>query len=250
MIRVTAYPTVEWLNTRTTVDLVDDRFSGNGIEIALSMRSAASSGLAWTNATGLLARYATLRRDVSSRLDRWSSEQTEIKKSVWITTPNGEEFVDMIVEYRGRRIAYRFYSRSERELEQSDAITLVYGKFDALYRVRLLEHGVDDADLAFLVVSMNPSWFSSDGRLRAGRVASNMALHAVQRLKRIGTATLPGFSVNRIRISRVGEWVREFEQALSLPDFRTYVASRLPRNSNRPSLKITRHPVSRGSVQK
>jgi len=158
--------------------------------------------------------------------------------------------VDVVIENNGRRVAYRFSSRYERDVEQVDALTLVYGKFDALYRIRISKDLFIDADLSFLAVSMNPSWFSRDGRLRAGRVASSAALHTVEKLKRAGTANLSGFSVMRIRISRAGEWVREFEQALSLPDFRSYVANHLPRKSSRPSLKLTRVPLSRGAVRK
>ncbi len=225
MIRITAYPTVEWLNTRTLVNLSGDRLASPGD-------------------------FSALRSDISSRLSRWSQRRTRVFHSTWISTPNGEEFVDLVVEHGGRRVAYRFSSRYERDLEQSDALTLVYGKFDALYRVRVLNNRINDADLAFLAVSMNPSWFSGEGRLRAGRVASNAALHSVENLKRFGTALLPGFSVLRIRISRAGEWVHDFEQALGPPDFRTYVTNNLSRKSNRPSRKLTRVLLGRGAVQK
>jgi len=171
-------------------------------------------------------------------------------ESTCISTPNGEETIDLVVENKGRRVAYLFSSRYERELEQTDALALVYGKFDALYRIRVLENGLNDAALAFLAVSMNPSWFTSDGRLRAGRVASTAAPYSVEILKRIGKATLPGYSVMRMRLSRAGEWVRDFEQALSPPDFRTYVAKSSARKSNRPSLKLTKSRLARGSVQK
>ena len=92
MIRVTAYPTVEWLNTRTLVNLNDDR--------------AASSG-----------DLAALRHAVWSRLNRWSQPQTYVFESTCISTPNGEEIIDLVIENKGRRVAYLFSSRYERQLE-------------------------------------------------------------------------------------------------------------------------------------
>jgi hypothetical protein len=235
MIRVSAYPTIEWLAAHTPVN-----FSAAGDRESI----ARSAGI--VQADG----FASLRREVSSRLARWSDPKTELVEAEWISTPNGEELVDLILTHRGRRVGYRFSSRYEREVEQSDALTLVYGKFDALYRIRPSGDRSVGSDLAFLAVSMNPSWFSEDGRLRAGRVASEKALAAAEVMKRLGTVKIGEMSVLRIRISRAGEWVNDFERALGTPDFRTYLATRLPRESNRPSVKINRLSLLRGSIQR
>jgi hypothetical protein len=220
MIRVSAYPTVAWLTGRSFARAIvnDDN-------------------------------PASLTASITSRLRRWSDATTLVESDVWITTPDGEQSIDILVSRNGRRVGYQFSTGFERNVGQSDALTLVYGKLEALYRIRLEDSSVQAADLAYVVVSMNPSWFSADGRIRAGRVASSSAMQAAQGLKQHGSSCLAGTSIERRRITRPREWVSDFERALGLPDFRTYVSERLSVKQNRPSLKLQRRPVKRGSVK-
>ncbi len=228
MIRVTAYPTVEWLNARS--------FTNASMNATVNV--AASSTVASSTTAPII-----------SRLRRWSDTATVIDSSSWITTPDGEQCLDLVLSNAGRRVAYRFSLGYERNVPQEDALALVYGKLEALYRIQISNGRMLPADIAHLIVSMNPGWFSADGRVRAGRVASSSAMQVAQNLKQTGSVHFGGISIHRRRITRAREWVSDFERALGLPDFRTYVSGQISLKQSRPSLKMKRRPVVRGSVK-
>ena len=249
MIRVTAYPTVEWLNQRSFGD-EHVNLAANARSIHHSSYTSHSQGAGFSISPGIRRnRITDTTASIVSRLSRWKDQSTGIESSSWISTPDGEQLLDLVVTSKGRRVGYRFSAGYERNVQQDDALALVYGKLEALYRVQLPPAQLNPADLACLIVSMNPSWFTSDGRIRAGRVASVKGVQAAGLLKRTGSVRFNGMHVLRRRITRAGEWVTDFERALGLPDFRTYVSGRAPMKENRPSRKLTRRPAKRGSVK-
>lgn len=154
---------------------------------------------------------------LSGWLARWSRTGVDIKSDVWIRTPNGEDHVDLILTHRGRRVGIRITERYERETTERDAIILVYGRFDALYRVRSTRGNRGMLDAAYLLVSIYPSWFTVAGRFEAGRMASDEAVLTGSALSDRGWVGLETVHVQRIRLSRANDWVRAFESGLSRP---------------------------------
>jgi len=209
MVRASAYPTVEWLTTSAAK--------------SFSPTAPASGRAAVRNSrTGLLDR-------VARRLIEWKLSRTEILRDVWVRTPNGEEPVGLVLQHGNRRIGIRLSARYERETDQSDALVLVYGRFDTLYRVSPDSESDFDTDLAYTIVSMVPAWFTPPGRCRAGRAAGTQALLGADRLALTGVVHLPGGTVTRIRLSRASDWVSAFENALSIPRLRSFADGRVAR---------------------
>jgi hypothetical protein len=201
MVRVSAWPTVEWLSSNSlTPSRTPESLS------AVPGRGGIGSSLAdW--------------------LSSWSRAGTLVRQDVWIRTPNGEEHVDLTVEYRGRRIGVRITARYERETQERDAIVLVYGRFDALYRIRPRSDTSAATDAAYLLMGMHPSWFTRSGRMEAGRHASEEAVLKARTFSELGMTTVGTMHVVRIRLSRANDWVLKFENALGRPP--------LSRNSQR-----------------
>jgi len=131
--------------------------------------------------------------------------------------------VDLVIEHANRRIGIRLSVRYERETEEQDAIALVYGRFDALYRIRCSDPVSGAVDAAYLMVAAFPSWFTLSGRMQAGRLASEEAVLSGDRLETIGSITLDTLQMTRIRLSRANDWVRAFEAGLSRPWMRRHV---------------------------
>lgn len=209
MVRTSAYPTVEWLTRKR---------SQNQQTQSPSKPSNRTNG-------------PTISR-IERLLGAWVKEGTRISTNNWIKTPNGEDVVDIVIERNTRRIGVRFSNQYERDTDNADALVLVYGRFDALYRVS----GKTDpsirmnaADVAYALVAMYPSWFSSEGRVVAGRGAGSEVLLHSDRLAWSGALQLPGALIKRIRLSRASEWVNAFERALSPPKMISYADERSAR---------------------
>ena len=218
MVRASAYPTVEWL-TRTEND-------------SLSATRDAAHRSGWSPSLGLTNRpsRSTSRTAFVDRIQRalndWKCPGTRILRSAWIRTPNGEESVDLVIERKRRRIGIRLTHRFERDCDQSDALVLVYGRFDTLYRISEDSSADDWSDFAYTILAMVPSWFTADGRVAAGRQASSAALLGSDRLAWSGMVRLTGGSITRIRLSRASDWVSAFESALSTPRLISYADAR------------------------
>ena len=199
MVRITAFPTIEWL----------------------SKRGAAPLDVQTVPAGGSSERY---REELSTRiegyLNAWKNEHSIVSTDAWVGTPNGEEHVDIVLAHRGRRIGIRLAGPYEEETHQTDAIVLVYGRFDVVYRIHYSGPSMPAADLAFAIQSAHPSWFSAEGRIAAGRLVSSEILIGAQRLN--GTLHLESMRLTRIRLSHASDWVEAFESALSVPRLRSF----------------------------
>ena len=173
------------------------------------------------------------------------SGDTVVTRNTWVRTPNGEEPVDVVVERKSRRIGIRFSNRYERDYDHSDALVLVYGRFDTLYRI---SPGACDVpknisgnifgneschDLAYAILSMIPSWFTAQGRVEAGRNASAEVLINSDRLALTGVLCLLSGTISRIRLSRASDWVNAFERALSTPKLVSFADARSARPRQR-----------------
>ncbi|GMQ81773.1 MAG: hypothetical protein BMS9Abin05_1209 [Rhodothermia bacterium] len=205
MVRTSAYPTVEWLTRTGRTPVSRESESGKGLS-----RSPRSSDIS---------------NSVAGQLKAWCKGNTIVAQSIWIRTPNGEDPVDIVIERKNRRIGIRFSSRYEIDSDNSDALVLVYGRFDALYRITHATHEstkVKAGDISYSIVSMYPGWFTSEGRVAAGRSAGTEALLHSDGLAWKGVLQLPGALINRIRLSRASDWVAAFERALSPPRLVTY----------------------------
>lgn len=200
MVRVTAFPTIEWLTDRAARPLDIEPIS-----------SACETGGSNT-ATAIAA-----------QLTEGAEDETSICADAWIQTPNGEEHVGIVLRRCGRRIGIRFSARYERDTDQRDALVLVYGSFDMIYRVRCPEPGAPVHDVVYAIEMMHPTWFSNAGRLSAGRDASVEAVMNSDLLASVGSIQLPGSSIRRIRLSRASDWVRSFENALGIPCMISFV---------------------------
>lgn len=212
MVRASAYPTVEWL-TR-------------------SGRNPTPPSSSFTSVRCSRAELHIYSK-VAELLTVWKADKTVVAQNIWVRTPNGEEPVDVVVERKSRRIGIRFSNRYERDNDRSDALVLVYGRFDTLYRISPCAGGESGSesenDLAYALLSMVPSWFTAEGRVQAGRNASAEVLVNSDRLAWMGILRLHSGTITRIRLSRASDWVNAFEQALSPPQLITYADARLAR---------------------
>ncbi len=205
MVRASAYPTVEWL-TRTGRTPVS-QISGSNSDHSIRTKSTRISD------------------SVAKQLRAWSKGNTVVAQQVWIQTPNGEDSVEIVIEHKTRRVGIRFSNRYEGDSDDADALVLVYGRFDALYRITNMTNPsatAEAGDISYSIVSMYPSWFTSEGRVAAGRLAGSDALLNSDRLGWKGVLQLPGALIKRIRLSRASDWVTAFERALSPPRLVSY----------------------------
>lgn len=205
MVRASAYPTVEWLlrSGRNPIP-PSSSFTSDRADVHISTK-------------------------VAKLLTAWKAGNTVVAQNIWIRTPNGEDPVDVVVERRSRRIGIRFSNRYERDYDRNDALVLVYGRFDTLYRISPGTGGTSAHDLAYAILSMVPSWFTAEGRVSAGRNASAEVLVSSDRLAWMGILRLPSGTITRIRLSRASDWVNAFERALSPPKLTTDADARMAR---------------------
>ncbi len=197
MVRVSAWPTIDWLSR-----------TGDAAKMNVDL------------ATDPVAETSSCLERLSGWLARWSRTGVEIQSDIWIRTPNGEEYVDLMFIHRGRRIGVRFTGRYERETSERDAIVLVYGRFDSLYRIRGGGSKRGMIDAAYLLVSLYPTCFTVAGRFEAGRMASDEAVLSGSELSERGWIGLDSVHIQRSRLSRANDWVRAFESGLSRPAIR------------------------------
>jgi len=163
MTHVTAWPTLEWL----------DRTTAAGHQpIRRATDRPAIGGRIRANVPALFAADAYRR----------FPQVTTLSTSTWVATPLGEQCVDVSLRLGHRRIGIQFSHRYEMKSRQIDALCLVYGRYDVLFRV--------DANV--------PST-----QVRA-------ALAALEK-----NASVPG--VYRMRLCCASDWVPDFESALNCP---------------------------------
>lgn len=221
MIRVTAWPTVEWLHNRR-VDRqpvetgrrgrpgADNAFRGRQVAETTSYRGPVAQ-------TGTHARPPAPSIRFAAVLSRAAVTGTEVKASEWVSTPDGELPVAVVLERSGRRIAVCFSDRYESASESQDALVLVYGGFDALYCVRRVHTEDQTHDLVYALMCDLPSWFTLEGRIRAGRLASALAVVNVHTGNGRRRQLLGGASLERIRLCVASDWAQSFENVLNTP---------------------------------
>ena len=195
MIQVTAYPTLEWLRTRA-------RDRGPVMSSDYSVRSDRTR----TNVINRLA----------SRFRQVLVGETQIDVDVWISTPNGEKEVGLVIRHRDRNIAIcdsRYYGLNP---QCSDAVALVYGGFEALYRFRGNPTEEVVNDIVYMVMCDRASWFTNFGRLSVGRKVSDETLLGTGTQQDRSTFLIDSDEVclTRMRLCVASDWVDPFERAL------------------------------------
>lgn len=197
MSRVTAYPTIEWIRNRAA-----DRSPVARLNEASPMRAMDRvGGLAYETTACL---RGVLRQEVEVLLDEW------------VATPDGELPVDFVLTCGARRIAICVGPAYDASGRNQDALILVYGGFDALHRIRTGRGREAATDIAHLLMTIHPTWFTNVGRLTLGRRSTQeMVLgcmvgmgHSVQ-----GTQ-IAGIYLDSMRLHVASDWVHAFEEAL------------------------------------
>ncbi|NQV73857.1 hypothetical protein HQ496_12100 [bacterium] len=191
MIRVSAYPTVEWLKSRAC-----DREAIQSLQLRRNPASFASR--------------------LAMRLQEVVSDAVTIEERVWITTPDGESEVQIVIKNGLRRIAVQISSAYCHQEEASDAVSLVYGRFEALHRIDGDATNEALHESVYALMCDRPTWFSNFGRLSAGRMATNEIVltansHHEHHEEWISTARV---RISRMRLCKANDWVRAFELAL------------------------------------
>ena len=203
MLRVTAYPTVEWLQSRPTQQTPDRE----------AVRPVSQR------------RVARPADELAALVERLAAPGVRVMTNAWVTTPDGELDVDLMITKGDRRLAIVFTGTYEHRTAESDALRLIYGRYDALLRFRGAASEVQGRtnlrDLLYAIVLEKPTWFTESGRVRAGRWASPEGLLSLATIPTLRTASgLPVWrigtaSISRRRLSRATEWVQPFERALT-----------------------------------
>jgi len=134
----------------------------------------------------------------------------------WVSTPDGEQSVDLVLLRGDRRVGLVIGRRYEQNAETFDALRLVYGGFDVLYRVTGIGSRCSVADVLHAFACEKPAWFTEAGRIEVGRrAAEDVLLGLVDRDASLGYPFgANGISIRRMRLSRANEWGEAFERAL------------------------------------
>ncbi len=191
-ITVSAFPTVEWLQQRAA-----DRGSAARHTLRpLPTRPSAAGRL-------LGAMRAML--DTSVR----------VEEGHWVATPDGELPVDIVLQKGDKRIGICCRSAWVASASDQDALMLVYGGFDVLYRCTVDASLESVVDAAYALMQAHPTWFSAFGRLSLGRRASDaMVASALCGTEKGWNVAGPFGMVEALRLRVASDWVRAFERAL------------------------------------
>lgn len=192
-IRVSAYPTVEWLRQRAA-----DR----------QPLSRSADRLPLVRATRADQLAAVLRPMLSSAV--------RMEEQVWVATPDGEMPVDLVLHLGGRTVAIACGPHWLAEQEGQDALSLVYGGFDAFVRCRFDGSHDGAVDAAYALMSRFPGLFSAFGRLSLSRRVSDSMIRALtERDDQAGWHLDAGHvRMQVLRLQVATDWVRAFEAAL------------------------------------
>lgn len=192
-IRVSAFPTVEWLRQRAA-----DR----------QPLARSSERLPLTRATRVDQLVAVLRPMLSKAV--------RLEVGAWVATPDGEMPVDIALHLGGRTVAIACGPHWVAEQEGQDALTLVYGGFDAFVRCRFDGSHDGAVDAAYALMSRFPGLFSAFGRLSLSRRVSDTMIRALtEREEQPGWFLDAGHvHVRVMRLQVATDWVRAFEAAL------------------------------------
>lgn len=193
MISVTAYPTIEWIRNRAC-----DR--------GAVLRSHARLPL-----TG------SFSDRIVSQLRPLLQETVAVDHNIWVATPDGEIEVNLVLQKGQRKIAICLSARYGAESKHADALTMVYGGYDALYRVNSDRSDRALNDLIYSLMCDKPSWFSNYGRLVTGRKASEESIltSSIRASEAPIMLDLDHVYMERMKLCKANDWVIEFEKALN-----------------------------------
>ena len=189
---VSAFPTVAWLQNRSA-----DRAP------VLRMESPRLPG----RPTATMRLLQTLRPMLQACV--------RIEERCWVVTPDGELPVDFTLHLNGRKVAFSCRPSWVDADSDQDALTLVYGGYDALYRCAMDDSLEAAVDSAYAIMQALPIWFSSFGRLSLGRRASDCVVQAMLAGNGKGwSVTGKGSRIEALRLHVASDWVLAFERAL------------------------------------
>jgi hypothetical protein len=155
---------------------------------------------------------------LAARLKEVLNDRTTIERNVWISTPEGETEVQIVLKNGNRRLAICFTDSYGMQSDLSDALVLVYGRFEALYRVQ--SDGSETAlnDGVYALMCERPTWFSNYGRLSVGRLVSDAALIAsgFDEANQTILMCTDRVVLSRMRLCKANDWVDAFEKALDV----------------------------------
>lgn len=138
-----------------------------------------------------------------------------IEEHCWVATPDGELPVDFTLHLNGKKVAITCRPSWIDADSDQDALTLVYGGYDALYRCAMNETLEAAVDTAYAIMQALPTWFSNFGRLSLGRRASNSVMAAALDNGGKGWSVSGiGSRVEALRLHVATDWVVAFERAL------------------------------------
>lgn len=204
MTRVSAFPTVKWLETR----------SPDRPPLGTTRSSRPSAGLS-------AARPAPSPGSRLGKLiEQVMAPGVRVACDTWISTPNGDQDVDVLISCGDRRLAIVFSGAYEHRAAEMDAVRLVYGRADVLLRLRGDAGARAMYNVLLAVVVEKPGWFSAAGRVKAGRWATPQAAIALSMaptgrcVDGVPFWNLGDSRVSRMRMRCASDWVRPFEAAL------------------------------------
>lgn len=138
-----------------------------------------------------------------------------VEEHSWVATPDGELPVDFTLHLNGKKVAFSCRPSWIDAHSDQDALTLVYGGYDALYRCAMDETLEAAVDAAYAIMQALPTWFSSFGRLSLGRRASDSVVTAALANTGKGWSVCgTGSRVESLRLNVASDWVLAFERAL------------------------------------
>jgi hypothetical protein len=194
MIPVSAYPTVEWL------------------------RSRACDRQAVVSTIGRRQCLPPQSNRFVSRLKEVVSRRVVVEQGVWISTPEGEVEVHIVLKNGGKRVAICLSESYSTGSSMSDSLVLIYGRFDGLYRIESDKTIGAMHDALYALMCDKSGWFSNFGRLSIGRLVSNLALIESNAADghQMTILETENVKVSRMRMCKANDWVTSFEQALDV----------------------------------
>ena len=189
---VSAFPTIEWLRQRAA-----DRQPA----VRQPLRHFPSRPSSASRLLGIMR----------SMLDA----SVLVEEGSWVATPDGELPVDIVLRRGGRSLAICCRPAWIDADSDQDALLLVYGGFDVLYRCSIDDSLESVVDATYALMHRHANWFSSFGRLSLGRRASDGIVAAALGSDGIGSVVSgPNGSLQALRLHVASDWVKAFERAL------------------------------------
>ncbi|NNF04373.1 MAG: hypothetical protein HKN17_07900, partial [Rhodothermales bacterium] len=110
---------------------------------------------------------------IAGRLRDITVRGVSVHVDEWVVTPEGEQPVDIVVRGGDRSVAILVDRRYERDIRTLDALRLVYGRFDTLYRLSRNDTSESINDTLYAIACEKRRWFTLPGCLDLLRGASS-----------------------------------------------------------------------------